>query len=183
MTLWVLKHQKTPWRSTMRKKTILALFAFLAIGIVVSTAVVSAYGVRGFADDESKGQALGQISEDHIQRMQEREQYRELRQQSQDEIRAAIEAGDYNTWKSLVEGLDRYPVDVETITESDFNTLVEMHNARISGDWETADGLASELGWERPEPMGVGKGSGQGRGHSRAQGRMMGGLGDCPYAD
>lgn len=190
----------------MRKGTVLGLFALLAVGMVISTSLVSAYGPWRIGDKDVhedmqaaiesgdfatwKDLMQSQVTQERFEQIQQREQNQFVMRESREEMQAALEAGDYDLWISLVEELDRYPVDVETITEDDFNILVEMHNARISGDWETADELADKLGWERPGHMGIGQNgrkegfaSGQGRGQGQGHARMMQGFGDCPLVE
>ena len=53
-----------------------------------------------------------------------------------------------------------------------FDRFVEMHNARTSGDHETAKAIADELGLKKPM-FGKGHGMGKGKFHQ----------GNCPYAN
>ena len=188
-------HQRTHWRlKNMRKGTIFGILALVALGLVVSTAAVSAYGRMGMGSDQSEEmqaaidagdysawQSMKQerITQENFDQIRARGQGRMQNQESREEIQAALEAGDYETWKSLVESLDRYPVDVETFTEDDFNTLVEMHNARVAGDFETAQELADQIGFENQGMGGMNKGNAH---MAQGQGRGQGFSGDCPYA-
>jgi uncharacterized membrane protein (DUF106 family) len=83
------------------------------------------------------------------------EEERAEMQEFHDAIQQAIEDGDFETWKSLMES---------QLTEENFNALVERHNqmseereaneeireqireARESGDYETANKLQEQLG-------------------------------------
>lgn len=81
-----------------------------------------------------------------------RGQYRENRQAVYD----AMDSGDYNAWK---EAMGERP-SAESITEEDFQKLLEAHQFIKDGDVESARAIKSELG------MGMGKrngGNGQGR--------------------
>ncbi len=109
----------------MRKKNIFALLALLIVGII-STGLVTAH----IGDNEIKGS-----------------NYSEERHEA---MTAAFESNDYLAWKTLVEERaeenDRTPKVLEVINEDNFDTFVEAHNARVSGDHETAKELAEELG-------------------------------------
>ena len=76
-------------------------------------------------------------------------------------LREALNSGDYDEWKAAIDSEERTPKMAEMITEENFNTFVELHEAKRNGDFETMKTLKDELGIE-------GKGLGQGEGkHSR----------------
>ncbi len=54
----------------------------------------------------------------------------------------ALENRDYNTWQELVEG---QPI-ANKITEENFDTFVELHEAMEAGEWEKANELRQTLG-------------------------------------
>ena len=58
-------------------------------------------------------------------------------------MRAAVEAEDYNAFVAAVG--EEAPI-LETITEENFPTFVEIHELRAAGDKEGARALAEELG-------------------------------------
>jgi len=90
------------------------------------------------------------------------------RDASREALRAAVDAGDYAAWKEAVG--DRPIADV--VTAENFDTLVAMHEAKQSGDMETAKLLADELGFE---PRGRSEGRpGQGMGRGMQRGPMFG---------
>jgi len=64
---------------------------------------------------------------------------------------AAIEVGDYEAWAELVADSPRADI-LEVITADNFDRFVELHAARQSGDSETAEEIAAEIGLpDRPE--------------------------------
>lgn len=63
------------------------------------------------------------------------------------EVRQALENGDYDAWKELVSQRTNSPV--AEFTEAQFNRLVEMHQLRQNGEREAAKEIAQELGLKR----------------------------------
>ena len=98
----------------------------------------------------------GKLTEEEFNEDAERFQEREAHRA---EMEAIMESGDYEAWKEHVAEMPRASMMAEQITEENFDTFVEMHNARVNGDHETAKELASELGIEKGR-----KGFGHGRG-------------------
>ena len=115
----------------MKKSTIFGLLALMVVGLVATTGLVSAY--RG--DYSVKGP-----------------NYSEERHEA---IESAFESNDYDAWYELMTENGRHPRVVDVVTEDNFETFVEMRNARQNGDFETAKALAEELGLKKP---GFGKG-------------------------
>jgi hypothetical protein len=107
-------------------------------------------------------------SEDQFNAMVERHA---AMQSHREAVEAAINAGDYAAWKEAMENKPKGQAAEDVITEENFPTFVKMHEARQSGDVETADALAKELGIN-------GRGFGMGKGSSR--GRGPGDRGGCP---
>ncbi|NQV08972.1 hypothetical protein HQ529_03925 [Candidatus Woesearchaeota archaeon] len=114
------------------KKAITALFAVMIIGIM-SIGFVSAY--KG--DITQKGPYFS-------------EERHELMEQ-------AFENNDYDAWKTLMTENGRNPRVVDVVTEDNFATFAQIHEAKEAGDYETALALRAELG------LGMKDGSGQGR--------------------
>lgn len=81
--------------------------------------------------------------------------------ETHDAVEAALEAGDYDAWKALMG--DRGPAQV--VTEENFSTFVDLHNAMEAGDTAKAEELRAELG--------LGAGAGLGR---RSDDRQNGGF-------
>ena len=82
----------------------------------------------------------------------------------------AIEQGDYEVWKELV---DSKPRITDVITEDNFDQFVQMHQLKQDGDIEGAKVIAEELGLPM-QKKAFKKGFRMGH-------RM--GNGDCPFAD
>lgn len=105
-------------------------------------------------------------------------------------IEDAIENNDYDAWLTAVENTPYGDNMKDIIGQEDFADMVAMHNARESGDMETADALREELGLERgmfgikmgnPEGShnGMGPRDGRGKGLHDGSGARQGlGLGD-----
>jgi len=165
------------------------LFGLLLIGVLAAGSV-SAFGWR---HDEEATQALedgdydawrearlSELTEENFETMRSQYADREEQRETMDAIKTALEAGDYDEWKDLIESLDDYPLDVETFTEEDFDILVQMHEARQSGDLETVEELADELGFETPfglGPFGSDEGFGRSQ-HGQGRNGMFGARGE-----
>ena len=159
-----------------KNKGVSALVAVLAIGIML-TGTVAAFG--GFKDEdvidalESDDYDAWRIAmqdgltEERFDQMQERYAKGAEDKEYRDAMKAEIEEGDYEGWLEVIDSMDRIPRMAENILdEEDFNTLVELHEARTIGDLESAKALAEELGLE---PMMRGR-SGRGMGHPKMNG-------------
>lgn len=67
--------------------------------------------------------------------------------QQREEVDTAIESGDYETWKNLMDARGGWRSKVtEVVTEDNFDTFAAMHAAMESGDTVKANELRSELG-------------------------------------
>ncbi|MFC1810591.1 hypothetical protein ACFLZH_03765 [Patescibacteria group bacterium] len=81
--------------------------------------------------------------------------------ETQKEMRAAIENNDYNAFAEVAP-----EKMLEFINADNFHLLVELHEAKESGDFERAKELAAEIGFpEKPEGFekpGAGQGNGFG---------------------
>lgn len=95
---------------------------------------------------------VAQLSEERFNEMRQR--YESMLAHKA-EVDAALEAGDYGAWLEAVNNQGRNPKVTEVITEDNFETLVEMHEAKELGDYQTVKELAEELGFDRG--MGHGK--------------------------
>ena len=128
------------------KKKFVGLFAILAIGLLLTAGAVSAFGPWGFANNEDVDRAIedgdfqawreihqNQLTEDNFERTQEMYQERQGRMRGDRSLRDAIEADDYQAYADAV--LEIHP-DATVISESDFEILVEMHQARLDGDMD-----------------------------------------------
>ena len=137
----------------MKKATIFGLLALMVVGIVASTSLVSAY--RG--DYSVKGP-----------------NYNEERHEA---MEAAFDQPNYQEWYALMTEDGRHPRVVDAVTESNFETFVQAHEAGESGDYETAARLRAELGLNNGQGPrdgnGYGKGMGQGMSPGKGQGQRM----------
>ena len=134
----------------MKKATILGLSALILIGLVFSINIISAY--RG--DYSVKGP---NCNEERHEAMED-----------------AFESLDYGGWKELMTESGKHPGVVDVVTESNFETFVNAHEAGENGDYETAAQLRAELG------LNNGKGPRDGTGHDQMDGAGHGrGMGQC----
>ena len=122
-----------------------------AVGTVVSLGILAAVPVMAFRGDEN---ARGpRFNPEHREQMQE-----------------IMETGDYEAFKSMVEESGRKGKILETITEENFSTFVDMHNLMRSGDREGAKALREEL--DLPLPIRHGRRGGM-RCKPFGRGKMM----------
>lgn len=87
-----------------------------------------------------------------------RDTMKELRKERREEVKAAVEAEDYDSFLEAVEGS---PLEEKINSEEDFETFVEAHELRESGDREGARELLEELGVEPKEHGNRGHGFGK----------------------
>ena len=105
------------------------------------------------------------LTEDNFNKMVERHNNMVQRRENMDEMRTAIDAGDYDSYIEAVGNMDNLPDDFQPLSEEDFNLLVQIHEARQSGDYETAQQLRDQL--SNPMIGGFGRGMmGEGFGHA-----------------
>ena len=138
----------------MKKSKFYVLSGFL--GLLLTTLVVSS--VASADTLFSRGQGLGRNfdSEVHKQMMEQMHKEHEA-------IQAALESGDYQTWKDLV---DSRPRITDIITADNFDQFVQMHNYMQEGDFEAAEDIRDELGLDHFGPMrGMGTHMGFHMGH------------------
>jgi hypothetical protein len=125
------------------KKTILSLFALFVVGLLMSVTAVSAY--RG--DYTTQGPYYDE--------------------ERHEEMETAFENLDYAKWHELMTENGRGSRVLEKVTEENFAKFVEAHNAGLSGDYETANQLRSELGLNNG--VGPKDGTGYKQGNSKVQ--------------
>ncbi|MBU1976264.1 MAG: hypothetical protein KKG59_07720 [Nanoarchaeota archaeon] len=171
------------------KAIMLGILAVFVVGMVA--AGTYAFGGNGFRGNDAMKDALETGDYDAFidsvetgdkpfmaQHMtEERFNERVLQYQVHEEIRAAVEADDYEAWSEAMAKLERAHPMAEQITEENWDTFVEMHNARMDQDFETANALADELGFEPGQHKGMrSKGMlGMGDGMQKGIGRSDGG--------
>lgn len=75
---------------------------------------------------------------------------------SREAIRQAVENGDYEAFKTAVEGT---PLAQDIDTEANFKKFVEVHQLKEDGQWNEAKVILDELGVEPPQRhFGMGRG-------------------------
>jgi len=127
----------------MKKTTKIGLLALVMVGMIISTGVVSAYrgdySVQGPYYDEERHEVMEN----------------------------AFETSDYESWYQLMTENGRHARVVEVVTESNFETFAQAHEAAKNGDNELAAELRSELG------LNNGEGPRDGMGHGKEMGQGM----------
>ena len=135
----------------MKKTAIFGLLALMVVGLVATTGLVSAY--RG--DYSVKGP---DFNEERHETMED-----------------AFESLDYDAWYALMTENGRHPRVVELVTEDNFETFAEAHEAGENGDYETAAEIRAELGLNNGngprDGTSYGKGRDQGRGTGQGRER------------
>jgi len=148
-----------------RQKSSKLLLSLGAFGVIAILAISMVFAYQG--DYSVKGP---NYSEDRHEAMEQ-----------------AFEDLDYETWYDLMTQDGRHPRVVDVVTEDNFATFVEAHEAAEAGDLETAKQLRSELGLNNGQ--GPKDGSGHRNGYQNNQGSRMGqgkgsdlrGRWNCPY--
>jgi len=182
----------------MNKKIDLKLVGFTAIAAIIGAGLATGVGASAYGDmfnrkgagpDEKSREAIHDalenddyatwsslvqeqctqnITEEHFEEMQEHYKENEEQRVAIDE---AIENGDYDAWVELMSKDGRGNMITTKVTEDNFATFAEMHQAIQDGDFEKAEELRQELGLEMPphgapgfeKGMRKGKGNGGGR--------------------
>jgi len=122
--------------------------AILAITNVASSALANT-GEKVNEGDAPRMQQMHKPPMDS-EKMEEMKQHRE-------EVRAAVESGDYNAWYALMSEHERASDILEKINADNFYLLEEMHQAMQDGNHEEAKAIADELGLKRPMKGRMGK--------------------------
>ncbi|MBU0457569.1 MAG: hypothetical protein KKD75_05485 [Nanoarchaeota archaeon] len=148
----------------MRKTPVLVLMGLLVVSLVAVGVFAMPFDK---ANDEAKNALeagdftawkeamISQLTEERFNRAVEGHQKMIERKTEMMEQRSlvqdAIESEDYQAWLSAIGDNPRQEKLIEVITEENFATFVEMHQARQSDDFETAQKLSEKLGLERNE--------------------------------
>lgn len=166
----------------MKKGPLLGLGAVFLLGLLAAgvfafggfgrnaeaKAAIEAGDYDGFVAAVESRQKDRMPTEDQFNAMSEQHKAMQSHRQA---VEAAIDAGDYAAWKAAMDNKLKGQSAEDVITEENFPTFVKMHEAKESGDLETAKALAEELGLDG---IGFGRGSGMGRGHGNRGGCPMG---------
>jgi len=131
----------------MENKKMLSVFA-LGIVALLGVSLVAAYQ----GDYSVKG---SDYSEDRHEAMEN-----------------AFDNLDYNAWVALMTTSGRHPRVLDVVTEDNFVTFVEAHDAMEDGDFDRAAELRADLGLNNG--MGPKNGTGFGGGKGMKQGSMQG---------
>lgn len=142
----------------MKRISILSVLAVMVL--VFSIGAVSAFGGNFFGMDpgsredmvnaieakdynawrEAKSDRM--TEEKFNERVARHEARSEMREHREDKIQA-IEAGDYEAFKLAAEN---WPMLSNIQNEGDFELLVQLHQAKQDGDYETVEELREQLG-------------------------------------
>lgn len=145
----------------MKKSIMFGTMALVLIGLVASGAFASPlgdYGKRMAHGSEAIKDALkdgdydaylnaleetdrGPMDEETFDERSARFQEME---EKRAEVTAAIESGDYETWLSVIEGSPMKDRLTDVITEDNFDTFVELHEANTDGDYETSKNVTND---------------------------------------
>ena len=150
----------------MNKKGILVLAGILVVGLLAFGAFAMPFE-NGKVKDALEANDFASWKEAMMsglteERFEEMRNMHENKGQMQEEMELAI-AGGYSAFLELMESHPHGEKMLEVVTEENFDVFVQMHEARSSGDHETAKTLADELGLEKPKGKfgkGMHKGSG-----------------------
>ena len=114
----------------MKNKTL--TIGAAAVAVVVTTAIVAgaSYAYQGGGDINSTGSFMRRGGEES--------------KAIHEEIKTAVENRDYEAWQTLM--AEKQGPNYELITEENFETFAQMHEAMMAGDYETAQSLHEELG-------------------------------------
>lgn len=134
----------------MKKSKFYLLSGFL--GLVLTTLVVSSMASAGETTGKFQGRNFDSA------------RY-EAMEESRQAMQTALENRDYNAWKEII---DSRPKITDYVNQDNFNQFVDMHNYRLSGDFEAADAIRTELGI----PTGLGMGDGPHMGGHMGRGGM-----------
>ena len=139
----------------MKKITVFGMSALVIVGLIVSMSAVSAYRgdytIEGPYCDDERHEAM----------------------------ETAFGSLDYAAWHELMTEDGRYPRVADVVTESNFETFVQAHEAGKNGDSETAAQLRSELSLNNGQGPGDGNGHGKGMSQYKEQKTMHNGFAEC----
>lgn len=169
------------------------IFGLLVIGLVLTASAVAAFGYGRSEEtrtaiqeaiaagdyDTWKEAMTADLTQERFEKLVARHQEGQVCFNAHEAIQAAIEDDDYDAWLEATQAADecRRGPTAETLTEDDFELLVQLHQARADGDDQTAQELAEELGIPG-QGFGMG-GSLNGMGpHGQHGGRGMAGFMD-----
>ncbi|MBT7903607.1 hypothetical protein HN587_07120 [Candidatus Woesearchaeota archaeon] len=172
----------------MKKIAILGILALLVVSVVAASAYAFPFGQKTMQNTELQNALdtgdyttyLDSFEESDLPFMKykltedqfnERVVKHEQRDDHREQVKAAVESGDYETWNSLV--IEKNPEMAEKITSDNFDKLQELHELK-----EQARELAEELGLDELEgPHRMNKGLEQGQNGQNQMGQNQMGQG------
>ncbi|MCF7820557.1 MAG: hypothetical protein K9M44_03765 [Candidatus Pacebacteria bacterium] len=137
----------------------------LKISTMALAVVILGLGALNIADafqgqNLEKGQNLQENTSCNCQNEERGERGPKFNNENHQAIIETLENKDYATWKELNQNT---PMS-ENITEENFAKFIEMHELRMSGNFEEAKVIADELGLPNfKSQRGMHKGQGQGQ--------------------
>ncbi|MBN1502315.1 hypothetical protein JW930_02120 [Candidatus Woesearchaeota archaeon] len=136
----------------MKKELVLGLLGLLLVGIVAAGASAFGFGfgqnddIRGAIENNDyeawKNAMEAELTEENFEHMVQRHQKKMEMWENREEMRQAIENNDYDAYVEAVQSMTA----ADTLSEVDFNTLVEMHQARQNGDEDFENGPRIGMG-------------------------------------
>ena len=85
------------------------------------------------------------LTEEQFNKLVEMYQNKKTAEQNRQLAEQALEEGNYEAWKAAIKNIER-PRITELITEENFDTFVQLYEARMAGDYEIVKQLSEELG-------------------------------------
>ena len=96
---------------------------------------------------ERRSELRDERQEERSERVEERPERRNAEQGEQREaIRGALENRDYEAWQVAIAGTQAEEVLGPMINQDNFADLIEVHDLRVSGEYEAARAAADDLG-------------------------------------
>jgi len=130
----------------MKKMKTIGVLALVFVGMVFSATMISAYRGDYSVEGPNCDEARHEVMED------------------------AFESLDYDAWYALMTADGRHPRVVDVVTEENFATFIQAHEAGEAGDTETAAELRAELGLNNGNGPRDGSGYARGMGQGKGQG-------------
>lgn len=135
----------------MEKQNKLFSLGLVVVAVVALTGVtmVSATGFSGRGQINNKNFDPVNLPADAQVRFAERQAHREEMRAEHEAIKTAIENGDYDTWKGLMqEKINNSPMvqTMNMIDADNFAKFTEMHNLMQEGKIDEANQIRQELG-------------------------------------
>jgi len=146
----------------MKNAGIIAIISLVVVGLLAAGA--SAFGFFHSQDAKSaienndyngwKSAIESQLTEENFNNMVERHQNMQKRRLHDDAMRQAIDDADYAAYVTVAQD-----AGIQAMSQANFDIMVQVHEARQNGDFETAQELMQSFeGDFQPGFMGLGHG-------------------------